>query len=671
MHRRHRMPYLVGILIIIIMILGWVGSFSVDRVADLTEELYEHPLVVSTAVLRIDGNVIDMHRAMKDIVLSDSQEAVNRYRTIVSQTEDDILADFKLVEEKFLGNSEEVRAAKRTFLAWKPTREEVLRLVQDGKRVEAARLTQTEGERKVAEIETQLQTLRDFSKSKSQEFLGAAKETRAKTLRFVWLAAVGALILSGWIAYKAILIETKLYKVNAGLDQTVRERTSELVQANETLSAQYEEITAMNEELTAQSEEITEMNEELTAQNEEITSINNELEHRVNERTSELTAANQELTAQYDELQQIQESLRASEENFRTFFDSVSEGVALHELVYEQGETVDYRVTRTNPAYETHTGLKPQQVWNRLATEVFSVEPPPYLNEYAQVVKTGEPCVFETYFAPMDKYFKISVVSPLPGQFATIFEDVSERVRQENELRRKNEEMSSFVYTVSHDLRSPLVTIKAFLGYLEQDVKDKEDAAAQQDMAYIRNAADKMAMLLDELLNLSRIGSKPNLAAEISLRSLVKEVLDLVAGRLNERGVRVTISDEPVLLYGDVARLKELYQNLIDNAVKFMGPQTEPAIEIGARQDVSGITLFVRDNGCGIDPRHQKKLFGLFEKLDKTSDGAGMGLAIAKRVVELHGGNIWVESEGSGTGSTFYFTLARTRIATTEEGGAA
>lgn len=204
------MPYLVGILLLILLTLGWVGISSVEKVADLTEQLYEHPLVVSNAVLRINGNVIAMHRAMKDIVLSDAQEAVNRYHTIVSQAEDDILADFKLVEDKFLGNSEEVRAAKRAFLAWKPTREEVLRLVQEGKRADAARLTQTEGDRKVEEIETQLQTLHDFSQSKSQEFLSAAKETRTQTLRFVWLAAVGALILSGLIAYKAILIEIKL-----------------------------------------------------------------------------------------------------------------------------------------------------------------------------------------------------------------------------------------------------------------------------------------------------------------------------------------------------------------------------------------------------------------------------------------------------------------------------
>ena len=653
MNRRHRMPYLVGILIIIIMLLGWVGSSSVDRVADLTEDLYEHPLVVSMAVLRINGNVISMHRALKDIVLAESQEAVNRYRGIVNQTEERILADFSLVEERFLGDSGEVHAAKRAFLAWKPIREEVLRLVLEGKKGEAARVTQTTGDTQVAEIETRVQALRDFSRGKSQEFLRNAKETRAQTLRFVWLALACSLILAGVIAYKAIHLETNLQELNGQLDRKVRERTADLGIANENLSAQYEEITAMNEELTAQ--------------NEEIISINNELEHRVNERTSELMAANQELIAQYDELQQFQESLRASEENFRTFFDSVSEGVALHEMIYESGKAVDYRVTRTNPAYEMHTGLVPEQVWNRLATEIYQAAPP-YLNEFSLVAETGEPCVLETFFPPMNKYFRISAVSTQPGQFATIFEDISDRIRQESELRRKNEEMSSFVYTVSHDLRSPLVTIKAFLGYLEQDVKDKEFAAAEQDMVYIRNAADKMATLLDELLNLSRIGSKPNLAAEISLRDLAGEVLDLVAGRIDERGVRVTLSEEQVLLYGDVARLRDLYQNLIDNAVKFMGDQPEPVIEISARQDPTGITLFVRDNGSGIDPRHQKKLFGLFEKLDKTTDGAGMGLAIAKRIVEIHGGTIWVESGGAGTGSTFYFTLARTHFGT-EEGG--
>jgi signal transduction histidine kinase len=263
-------------------------------------------------------------------------------------------------------------------------------------------------------------------------------------------------------------------------------------------------------------------------------------------------------------------------------------------------------------------------------------------------------------------------------EITALNEDLEQRVEQRTadlssanvELERKNEEMSRFVYTVSHDLRSPLVTIKAFLGYLEQDIKEKQTEAADKDMVYIRNAADKMAVLLDELLKLSRIGSKGNLKAEISLQTLAGEVLDLLAGRISGRGVRVSVTEEPVVVYGDIARLTELYQNLIDNAVKFMGDQTDPVIEIGARQEPTGITLYVRDNGSGIDPRHQKKLFGLFEKLDTLTEGVGMGLAIARRVVELHEGTIWVESGGAGTGATFYFKLARTRIGKSEGGSA-
>jgi len=455
-------------------------------------------------------------------------------------------------------------------------------------------------------------------------------------------------------ARKAVRLEAGLQELNGQLDTKVRERTAELALANDSLTAQYEEITAMNEELTAQ--------------NEEISSLNAELEHRVNERTADLTAANQELTAQFEELSHTQKALLASEENFRTFFDSVSEGVALHEVVYGEGEASDYRVTRTNPAYEVHTGLSPEKVQGRLATEIYGVADPPYLKEFADVAQTGEPYVFETYFPPMAKHFRISVVSPMKGNFATIFEDISERIQRESELRQKNEEMSRFVYTVSHDLRSPLVTIKAFLGYLEQDLKDKDAEASSKDMDYIRNAADKMATLLDEMLNLSRIGSRVNPPEEVSLKDLSREVLELVAGRITGRCVQVKLTEEPVVLFGDVARLKELYQNLIDNAVKFMGKQAAPLIEIGVRHDPAGITLFVRDNGSGIDPRHQKKLFGLFEQLDKTADGAGMGLAIAKRIVELHGGTIWVESVGEGTGTTFCFTLDQTRIGTKEGG---
>ena len=111
------------------------------------------------------------------------------------------------------------------------------------------------------------------------------------------------------------------------------------------------------------------------------------------------------------------------------------------------------------------------------------------------------------------------------------------------------------------------------------------------------------------------------------------------------------------MLFGDRVRLLEVYQNLLENAVKFMGEQTQPRVEIGAKRNGTEVACFVRDNGMGVVPQYHEKIFGLFERLDQRIDGTGIGLALVKRIVEVHGGRIWVESEGEGRGSTFHFTL--------------
>ena len=231
------------------------------------------------------------------------------------------------------------------------------------------------------------------------------------------------------------------------------------------------------------------------------------------------------------------------------------------------------------------------------------------------------------------------------------------RIRAEDLLQRKNDELIRFNYAVSHDLKSPLVTIKTFIGYLESDMAKADTERVAQDFSFINTAAIKMNDLLEELLGLSRIGRTTNLAVEVSLQDIMLEALALVAGRIAQRSVRVQVTKEPKLLYGDRVRLVEVFQNLIDNAVKFMGDQSEPMIEIGAETKNGEAVCFVRDNGLGIDPRHKDKLFGLFEKLNPKIEGTGLGLALVKRIVEVHGGRIWVESEGLGKGSCFWFTL--------------
>jgi signal transduction histidine kinase len=225
------------------------------------------------------------------------------------------------------------------------------------------------------------------------------------------------------------------------------------------------------------------------------------------------------------------------------------------------------------------------------------------------------------------------------------------------ELQEKNAELERFLYMVSHDLKSPVVTVRTFLSYLEQDMASADAGRIEKDVRFIRTATDKMVRMLDELEEVSRIGRIVSPPVRVTFRNLADEALGAVAGRIAERGVTVKVGEHDVTLQGNPLWLEEIWQNLVKNACKFMGDQKEPRVEMGAEARGAETVFFVRDNGIGIDPRYHTKVFSLFEKLDPKAEGTGFGLALVKRIVELYQGRIWVESPGLGQGACFYFTL--------------
>jgi signal transduction histidine kinase len=225
-----------------------------------------------------------------------------------------------------------------------------------------------------------------------------------------------------------------------------------------------------------------------------------------------------------------------------------------------------------------------------------------------------------------------------------------------NELEAKNAELERFTYSVSHDLKSPLVTIGGFLGFLETDIQRGEMQRIESTINRIREAAKRMHRLLDEILELSRIGRLINPPAEIQFGELVSEALEQAHGQLTEKQVEVKVEAELPIVNVDRIRMVEVLQNLIVNATKFTRQTEKPIIEIGTQIINGQQTFFVKDNGIGIAPEYHKKVFGLFDKLDAKSEGTGIGLALVKRIIEVHGGTIWVESE-LGKGATFFFTL--------------
>ena len=240
--------------------------------------------------------------------------------------------------------------------------------------------------------------------------------------------------------------------------------------------------------------------------------------------------------------------------------------------------------------------------------------------------------------------------------FETLQKELADHKQTLNELENKNAELERFTYTVSHDLKSPIVTIGGFLGFLEEDLAKERFERIPNTINRVREAAKKMERLLNELLELSRIGRLINPPKDVPFMELVEETLELVHGQLDERQVEVKVDAEFPIVHVDKIRMIEVLQNLIVNAIKFTDEQEIPIIEIGLQQQNDEEIFFVKDNGMGVAPEFHERIFGLFNKLDPASDGTGIGLALVKRIIEVHGGRIWVESE-VGKGATFYFTL--------------
>ncbi len=238
----------------------------------------------------------------------------------------------------------------------------------------------------------------------------------------------------------------------------------------------------------------------------------------------------------------------------------------------------------------------------------------------------------------------------------TVSHDITELKNKREELAAKNKELEQFTYTVSHDLKAPLLTIQGFVQLLRDDLARNDHDAVDKDLKYIENAAKKMEKLINDTLQLSRIGRVMNPPEDVAFHDIVVEALEQTRQQIESRGVEVSVSDDLPVVRVDRMKMVEVMVNLITNSVKYMGNQKQPKIEIGYMLKDGEVVLFVRDNGIGIEKNQHEKVFELFYKLDSRSDGTGAGLAIVKRIIEVHGGRIWIESK-PGHGCTVFFTL--------------
>lgn len=382
-----------------------------------------------------------------------------------------------------------------------------------------------------------------------------------------------------------------------------------------------------------------------------------------------------------EDQKEIEEALRKSEQSYRSLFENITQGFALHKIMTdESGNPINYRFLAINPAYEKMTGLIADNTIGKTLLDILPDIEPSWIEKFGTVALTGAPIHFEDYTATIGKYYEVTAFCPEIGYFAVVVSDITERKKYEldiqnfnlvlenrvkdrtAELERANHELESFSYSISHDLRAPLRSINGFSQIILEEYSENLNPEVNHYFDLIRQNATMMGNLVDDLLNFSRLGRQSLNLVKVDTAALVKEVVESAKTDINSQNIQIEMVNLPEVK-ADAVLLRQVFVNLVSNSIKFSRTKDEPKIEIGFETQIIEDGMFhayfyVKDNGVGFDMRFYDKLFGVFQRLHRAEDyeGTGVGLAIVDRIVKKHGGNIWAESV-INQGTTFYFTL--------------
>ena len=359
---------------------------------------------------------------------------------------------------------------------------------------------------------------------------------------------------------------------------------------------------------------------------------------------------------------QVEQALRDSEAKYSALVEQANDGVVIVQ---------DGACKFANKAMAEISGYSPEKMLETPFSEILAPESSDLMAQIRESSAAGKnaPIVYEAKIICADgtpKEVEISASAiQYEGRLAGmgIARDVTERKQAEHMLRqqaqdlaRSNSELEQFAYVASHDLQEPLRMVASYVKLLERRYRDKLDADANDFIGFAVDGANRMHLLINALLAYSRVGTHGKPFEPIDCITVVNEALANLRAAIGESDAEVTCDELPTVM-ADHSQLVQLLQNLIANAIKFRSVET-PHVHISAERAGNDCTFAVRDNGIGIDPKYADRVFVIFQRLHDREEyaGAGIGLAICKKIVERHGGRIWVESE-LGQGATFRFTI--------------
>lgn len=374
-----------------------------------------------------------------------------------------------------------------------------------------------------------------------------------------------------------------------------------------------------------------------------------------------------------------EENRRELEERYHSLFDRMLNGLAYCKMIYKDGNPIDFVYIDVNKSFESLTGLT--DVIGKKVSEVIPnirESDPELLEIYGRVARSGQPETFEMYVNSLKMWFSVSVYSSRKEYFVAVFDVITDRKNAEimlqkrredlekavEELTRSNKDLEQFAYISSHDLQEPLRSVSGFLQLLVRRYGEQLDPKAQEYIDISVGGVKRMQVMIEDLLDFSRVTTRGKEFRLIKTNEIVENVILDLKSSIDKNSAVISCEQLPDIL-ADGSQIYQVFQNLINNAIKFRSEKS-PVIKISAEENDSEWIFAVEDNGIGIAPKFQNEIFEVFKRLHprRKYSGTGIGLAIVRRVVERHGGRVWVDSNVD-EGSTFYFTISKKNLHTT------
>ncbi len=373
----------------------------------------------------------------------------------------------------------------------------------------------------------------------------------------------------------------------------------------------------------------------------------------------------------------VETAMVDSERKYRLLFENMTSGFALHEMVYDNGNPVDYRYIDVNPAFEKLTGAKKSDLIGHTVKEIMPHTEQYWIDTYGNVTQTGIPISYENYSQEIGKHFDVWAFSPEPNKFAVVFTDVTAKKNAEEIIAAKNKELEQIIFVASHDLRTPLVNIEGYSRELEYSINEiigklelqknisnngmildlKADIrSVKESLAIVRNSTKQMDILIKGLLKLSRTGRESLKISNIDMNLLVSDVISSMEFQVKSISANIIV-ERLLPCVGDEVHLIQVFSNLISNSIKYLEVKRPLIIEIKSYREGNNVVYTLEDNGIGIGIKNKDKIFELFYRINpKLLDGEGIGLTIVRQILGKLNGKIQVESD-FGDGCKFYITL--------------